>query len=61
LNDAINNAGGTHAALVNQQLEQAKHGRYDRHVIPVSHDPYRCILAYADEKQGVASTPVRAN
>jgi hypothetical protein len=61
LDDAINNDGGAHAALVNQQLEQAKHGRYDRRVIPVSRDPYRCILAYADKKQGVASTPVRAN
>ena len=61
LDDAINNDGGAHAALVNQQLEQAKHGRYDRRVIPVSHDPYRCILAYADKKQSIASTPVRAN
>lgn len=59
LDDAINKDGGSHAALVNQQLRRVLEGDYDRRVIPVSRGEYRCVLAYTDDKPGVTSHPVR--
>lgn len=59
LDDVVNGRYGNYAAVVNHKVQQAMNGAYTRRTIPVSKNPYRCILTYADKNPGGESGAVR--
>jgi hypothetical protein len=59
LDHALNPQGGDdYANTVNQRLQRARRDDYDdRHVVPASDNPYRAVLAYADQTHARFGNP----